>query len=92
MLAVKTNKNQIFGVYGYLKRNGISIDKTNFFFNITSQELKTGNPSFSLYNEEIKVDPYFKLGKSFFKPSNVFYGDNKAFSCKEVELFEISLN
>jgi len=92
LLAVKTNKNQIFGVYGYLKRNENSVNKTNFFFNITNQELKSGITYFSLYNEEINVYPYFKLGKSFFKLQNIFYKDNKVFSCKEVELFEISLN
>ena len=92
LLVVKTNKNQIFGVYGYLKRNGNSVNKTNFFFNITNQELKSGITYFSLNNEEINVYPYFKLGKSFFKLQNIFYKDNKVFSCKEVEIFEISLN
>ena len=68
------------------------VNTKNFFFNITNEKLRTGNVYFSLNNDEISVYPFFKLGKCFFKVQNTNYEDGKAFSCKEVELFEISLN
>ena len=92
MLVVKTNKNQIFGAYGYLRRNVRALNSKNFFFNITNEELRKDNISLTLNNDGISVYPYFKLGISFFKVDNKTYRDNKSFSCKEVEIFDIILS
>ena len=92
LLVVKTNKNQIFGAYGYLRRNVRALNSKNFFFNITNEELRKDNISLTLNNDGISVYPYFKLGISFFKVDNKTYRDNKSFSCKEVEIFDIILS
>ena len=90
LLVVKTHNNHIFGVYGYLYKNGNLINTKNFYFNITNNELKTSNISLELYNDEISVNPYFKLAKFFAKFQNIIYEHNKVFSCKEVEIFDIN--
>ena len=90
MLVIKTKENQIFGAYGYLYRNGIFIYTKNFYFNITNKELKIGQMPLKLNNEGIYVEPYFKLGKSFFKYQNIICKEYEYFTCKEVEIFCIN--
>ena len=91
MLVVKTKENQIFGAYGYLNKIGNYNYNKNFYFNITNKELKIDQIYLTLNNEGIYVDPYFRLGKSFFTDQNIICKEYQYFSCKEVEVFEINL-
>jgi len=91
LLVVETNTNQIFGAYGYLKKNENLLNSNNFFFNIKNEELIKDNVSLTLNTDGISVYPYFKLGISFFKFNNKTK-DDEFFSCKEVEVFDINLN
>jgi len=92
LLVFKTNSNQILGAYGYLKKNKNLLHSKNFFFNIANKELRKDNVSLTLNSDGISVYPYFKLGKSFFKCSNIAFKENEFFSCKEVEIFDITLS
>ena len=88
-MIVKTKKNQIFGAYGYLRRNQDIFSNKNFYFNISNNDIKTNNISLKLYNDRLVVYPCFQLGKDFFKSQNLIYADNIVFSCEEVEVFDI---